>query len=139
MKIERFPGTDPRLYQLVAPLVMSPGILRQNNNYPFKTSIHHTWFVAIENNTVQGFIPVEIKRHNVTINNYYISGDDSRILASMLDQIIETFKEEYPIYSITLTRHVNTFQEKGFSPVKEWKRYVKMKWEDDECSQEECI
>lgn len=48
MKIEKFSGTDPQLYKLVAPLVMSPGILRQNNNYPFKTSIHHIWFVTTE-------------------------------------------------------------------------------------------
>ena len=38
MDIEKLHGTDPRLYQLVAPLVMSIPVLRYNNNYPFKTS-----------------------------------------------------------------------------------------------------
>ena len=40
MNIERFSGTDERLYRAVAPLVMNPAVLRQNNNYPFKTSVH---------------------------------------------------------------------------------------------------
>jgi hypothetical protein len=38
MKIMTLQGTDKLLYELVAPLVMNPAILRQNNNYPFKTS-----------------------------------------------------------------------------------------------------
>ena len=139
MKIEKFSGTDPQLYKLVAPLVMSPGILRQNNNYPFKTSIHHIWFVTTENNTVQGFIPVEIKAHNVTIDNYYISGDNAKLLSQMIDKVVTTFGEDYPIFSVTHTRHVNIFQEKGFSPVKEWELYVKMEWKGDENNPKECI
>ena len=35
MKIMTLQGTDKLLYELVAPLVMNPAILRQNNNYPF--------------------------------------------------------------------------------------------------------
>ena len=111
MKIEKFSGTDPQLYKLVAPLVMSPGILRQNNNYPFKTSI----------------------------DNYYISGDNAKLLSQMIDKVVTTFGEDYPIYSVTHTRHVNIFQEKGFSPVKEWKLYVKMEWKGDENNPKECI
>ena len=48
MDIEKLHGTDPRLYQLVAPLVMSIPVLRYNNNYPFKTSVHHKWLVATD-------------------------------------------------------------------------------------------
>ena len=43
MKIMTLQGTDKLLYELVAPLVMNPAILRQNNNYPFKTSRSHVW------------------------------------------------------------------------------------------------
>ena len=46
MTIEKLDGTSPRLYTLVAPLVMRRSVLRQNNNYPFWTSRSHTWFVA---------------------------------------------------------------------------------------------
>lgn len=141
MAIEKFSGTDPQLYKLVAPLVMSPTILRQNNNYPFKTSRHHVWFIFIENHTVSGFIPVETKARYVTIDNYYISGDNVEILAQMIDQVVNTFKEEYPIYSVTHTRHASVFQKKGFSIVKKWKLYVKMKWDEDEDENgsKECI
>lgn len=139
MKIEKISGTDPQLYRLVAPLVMSPAILRQNNNYPFKTSIHHVWFVSTDLNTVQGFIPVEIKAHNVTIDNYYISGDNPKLLSQMIDKITDTFGRDYPIYSVTHTRHINIFQEKGFSIVKEWKLYVKMEWKGDDDSSKKCI
>ena len=69
MNIEKLHGTSTRLYQLVAPLVMSPPVLRQNNNYPFKTSDHHVWFVALEEEKVRGFMPVEVKDSCVCIDN----------------------------------------------------------------------
>ena len=37
MDIVKLQGTDRKLYEFVCPLVMNPAILRQNNNYPFKT------------------------------------------------------------------------------------------------------
>ena len=70
MTIEKLDGTSPRLYTLVAPLVMRRSVLRQNNNYPFWTSRSHTWFVAWEGETVFGFIHVEITDGGVAkINN----------------------------------------------------------------------
>lgn len=53
MIVEKLPGTDARLYALVAPLVMSVPIIRQNNNYPFKTSRKHLWFIALERGEVK--------------------------------------------------------------------------------------
>lgn len=38
IQIIQLQGTDKRLYELVAPLVMNPDILKQNYNYPFRTS-----------------------------------------------------------------------------------------------------
>ena len=35
MNILKLQGLDGRLFDLVAPLVMNPAVLRQNNNYPF--------------------------------------------------------------------------------------------------------
>ena len=61
MTIEKLDGTSPRLYTLVAPLVMRRSVLRQNNNYPFWTSRSHTWFVAWEGeNTIRS---VTLIRH----------------------------------------------------------------------------
>ena len=41
-------GTEKRLYQLIAPLVMNPDVLSANNNYPFKTTEQYVWFIAID-------------------------------------------------------------------------------------------
>lgn len=105
MRIEKLDGTSPRLYALVAPLVMRRSVLRQNNNYPFWTSRSHTWFVAWEGETVFGFIPVEITDGGVAkINNYYVSGDDPQLLSRFLREIIQYYRRDYTIRSMTLAR-----------------------------------
>ena len=106
MTIEKLDGTSPRLYTLVAPLVMRRSVLRQNNNYPFWTSRAHTWFVAWEGETVFGFMPVEITDGGVAkINNYYVSGDDPQLLSRFLREIIRYYHRDYTIRSVTLLRH----------------------------------
>ena len=50
IQIVQLHGTDKKLYELVAPLVMSPEVLKQNYNYPFRTSEEYEWFVALDNN-----------------------------------------------------------------------------------------
>ena len=60
-------GTEKRLYQLIAPLVMNPDVLSANNNYPFKTTDKFVWFVAVSGKKVVGFIPIE-QRGNVAIS-----------------------------------------------------------------------
>ena len=55
-------GTEKRLYQLVAPLVMNPEVLKQNYNYPFRTSESFVWFVAVDGKEGVGFIPLEYKK-----------------------------------------------------------------------------
>ena len=58
IQIVQLHGTDKKLYELVAPLVMSPEVLKQNYNYPFRTSEEYEWFVALDNKHVVGFVPV---------------------------------------------------------------------------------
>lgn len=128
MTIEKIAGTDARLYSLVGPLVMRASILRQNNNYPFKTSRQHVWFVALEGSVVVGFLPVEVKDECVSINNYYVSGDNAGFLTAMLREAIRAFRKDYKIMSVAHVRHGPVFQENGFSPVKTWKLYVKMEY-----------
>ena len=84
MIVEKLPGTDARLYALVAPLVMSVPIIRQNNNYPFKTSRKHLWFIALERGEVKGFMPVERKTAGACIDNYYLAGDSSKLYVKMV-------------------------------------------------------
>ena len=94
MKIVQLPGTDRRLYELVAPLVMNPAVLKQNYNYPFRTSEDFVWFIALEDNAVVGFMPVEKKKGELVINNYYIKGNDEGILKQLLEEAINKSGEE---------------------------------------------
>jgi hypothetical protein len=128
MKIEKLAGTDQRLYVLVAPLVMRPSVLRQNNNYPFKTTEHHVWFVALDADQVVGFIPVELKDKTATINNYYVVGDDRRVLKAILQELILSLAQEYKLYAVAHTRHVPVFQGNDFEVIRTWKLYVKMEY-----------
>ena len=121
MTIEKLDGTSPRLYTLVAPLVMRRSVLRQNNNYPFWTSRSHTWFVAWEGETVfDGGV--------AKINNYYVSGDDPHLLSRFLREIIQYYRRDYTIRSMTLIRHAEIFRSEGFVPMKEWTQYVTMEY-----------
>ena len=128
MEVISLPGTDARLYKLVAHLVMDPDVLRQNNNYPFKTSARYIWFVAIEDERVLGFIPVEMKDNCYVINNYYVSGDDPALLAALLGEAVCHFPGKCPLQSVTHTRHLSVFEENGFVVIRTWKLYVKMEY-----------
>lgn len=129
MRLEKLNGTDQRLYQFVAPLVMSTAVLRLNNNYPFKTSIHHVWFVALEDEQVVGFIPVEVRNKTAVINNYYAKGDDLQTLVFLLDQLIPCFVDQYKLQAVAHTRHLAVFQENGFFVIRTWKLYMKMEYQ----------
>ena len=89
MTVEKLDGTSPRLYALVAPLVM---------------------------------------RRSAKINNYYVSGDDPRLIARFLQEIVRCYHRDYTIRSVTLTRHAEVFRAEGFVPVREWKEYVAMEY-----------
>ncbi len=128
MKVEKIGGTENRLYQLIAPLVMKPAVLRQNNNYPFKTSVHHLWYVALEGEEVVGFMPLEIKDHSVIINNYYISGDNPDNLTFILQDVIRDFGGKNKLQSVTHTRHLEIFEKNGFVTIRTWKLYIKMEY-----------
>ena len=66
IQIVQLHGTDKKLYELVAPLVMSPEVLKQNYNYPFRTSEEYEWFVALDNKHVVGFVPWSTRSMNVS-------------------------------------------------------------------------
>ena len=71
MEIMRLNGVDARLYPLVGPLVMNPAILRENNNYPFKTSNRYLWYIAISDGVIVGFIPLKKNEKSYHIDNTY--------------------------------------------------------------------
>ena len=115
---------------------MRRSVLRLNNNYPFWTSRSHTWFVAEEGESVLGFVPVEVRDNGVVkINNYYVSGDDNRLLSRLIQEIVNDYRGDYTIQSVTHTRHIPDFLSEKFQTVKEWKLYVKMQYGEKPCGE----
>lgn len=127
MQFIQLQGTDKRLYELVAPLVMNPEILKQNYNYPFRTSERYTWYIALDKKRVVGFIPVEHKRRENIINNYYMEKNDADILKQLLEKVISGTDENEELTAVAIIEHSPIFKEYGFSEEKVWTRYVKMK------------
>lgn len=125
-QIVELKGTEKRLYQLVAPLVMNPNVLKQNYNYPFRTSESFIWFVAMSGRTVVGFLPLEHRKQEVVINNYYIKDNNIEVLKLLLETAIAGTDKEKQLSSVTFIEHKQVFQELGFTVEKEWKNYVKM-------------
>lgn len=119
-------GTEKYLYQLVAALVMDPVVLKQNYNYPFRTSEDFVWFIALDGKNVLGFIPVEHKKQKAVINNYYIKDNNQEVLRMLLEKVIAATGENMSLSSVSFTEDQKIFQELGFSVEKVWKRYVKM-------------
>ena len=127
VQIIQLQGTDKRLYELVAPLVMNPEILKQNYNYPFRTSEDFVWFVAVDKKKVIGFIPVEEKKKEYVINNYYIESNNEDTLKLLLEKVISETNTSKELTSVTFMEHSSLFKALGFSEEKIWTRYVKMK------------
>ena len=127
VQIIQLQGTDKRLYELVAPLVMNPDILKQNYNYPFRTSEDFVWFVAVDKKKVIGFIPVEEKKKEYVINNYYIESNNEDTLKLLLEKVISETNTSKELTSVTFMEHSSLFKDLGFSEEKIWTRYVKMK------------
>ena len=127
VQIIQLQGTDKRLYELVAPLVMNPEILKQNYNYPFRTSEDFVWFVAVDKMKVIGCIPVEEKKKEYVINNYYIESNNEDTLKLLLEKVISETNTSKELTSVTFMEHSSLFKDLGFSEEKIWTRYVKMK------------
>lgn len=127
-KILEFEGLDAALYPCVGPLVMNPAVLKQNYNFPFRTTQAFRWFVAVDDDeVVLGFIPVERRRSGWIINNYYIKERDNTVLVALLQRIIDVASEEkHTLVSISFLEDRDVFREQGFEEVNVWKRYVKM-------------
>ncbi|MBO7213137.1 MAG: hypothetical protein J6U99_01085, partial [Rikenellaceae bacterium] len=124
MKILRLNGTDKKLYALVAPLVMNPAVIRQNNNYPYKTSSKYMWHLMVEKDEVIGFIPLKPTLNGYCINNYYYKLDTPEIFEQLLDDVLEAGYDE-----LTATAHkrdVDAFTKRGFTVLSQLSKYTKL-------------
>lgn len=127
IEIIQLHGTDKKLYGWVAPLVMNPEVLKQNYNFPFRTSERHEWFIAVEKRQVMGFVPVEHRKSESIINNYYIKDKDADTLKLLLEKVVETVGEEKLLAAVAFREDKELFGELGFVEEKAWTRYVRMK------------
>ena len=115
MDIIKLQGTDKKLYELIAPLVLNPAVLRQNNNYPFKTGPKYTWYIAIEKEQILGFIPIkQTSVSSLMINNYYIKGDNLTILDKLLSEILANINSDIKLWATVHKRHVQSYKLKDF-------------------------
>lgn len=129
MKIIRLEGNDPQLYALVAPLVMNPAVLRQNNNYPFKTTPRHVWYVAVaDDGDVVAFMPLKKTVAGYCIDNYYVASDDETLFDALIERIVAEMGKE-SLVAMVHKRHTSRFASHGFSLAHTLVKYDKMAYD----------
>ena len=97
LKVRIFEGKSPELYLAVGHFVLSPACLRENNNYPYKSSRMFTWHVLYHEDQVVAFMPVERKLDGgYKIDNYYATPDRERgnQLLKLLKSVIKESGDE---------------------------------------------
>ena len=127
MEIVQLGGTDKKLYQLVAPLVMNPKVLKQNYNFPFRTAENFRWYLSVTGNGVNGFLPVEHRKKEWLINNYYVRDHNPVVLQDLLQRVVRAAADEgRMLAAVVLLEDRDVFAEAGFEEVRRWTRYVRM-------------
>lgn len=121
MEILQLDGLEPQLFNLIGPLAMNPKVLRANNNYPFKTTERFQWYIAVEDNDVTGFVPVEQKSGGYVINNYYVHNDDQEVLVELLGAV-----KPKTIYMQLFKPNTKLFFQLWFQTEHRWTNYIKM-------------
>ena len=129
IQVVQLHGTDEQLNCLVARLVMDPEVLKQNYNYLFRTSENYEWFIALSDGRVVGFMPVEQKKNEYVINNYYVEAKDADTLKLLVESVAGQWDGERPLIAVCFLEDRDAFGEQGFIVEKVWTRYVRMKKE----------
>jgi hypothetical protein len=127
MEVIEIGGDDPRLYGLVAHLVMDEQVVEYNQGYPFRTSAAYRWFVAVDGGATVGFVPARIDGDKAKINNYWVGGDSAAVFHALLVGAARSLGPKYAVESATQTRHTAHFEKAGFVVAFLWKKYAKMK------------
>lgn len=129
-KVRIFEGKSPELYLAVGRLILSPACLRENNNYPYKSSRMFTWHVLYQEENVVAFMPVEKKIDGgYKIDNYYATPDRERgnqLLKLLKSVIKETGNETSPLRATVQKRDAGIFKYMNFITIRETKLYAMM-------------
>ena len=72
-------------------------------------------------------MPVEHKKYECVINNYYIKERNVDTLKLLLEKVLEKQGEESSLTAVSFVEDRDVFSELGFLEDKVWTRYVKMK------------
>ncbi len=124
MELISLHGTDDRLYELVARLVMDPDVLRLNNNYPFKTSTQYTWYICLVDGEVVGFMPAKMTANGLYVDNYYIHDDDKDVFDRLIDNVLAS--TDRAVTALCHKRHTEAFRAHGFIICTVFAQYNKM-------------
>ncbi len=124
MEVISLHGTEDRLYELVARLVMDPDIIRQNNNYPFKTTPQYIWYICMGDSELVGFMPVKNTSRGLYIDNYYIKEDKREVLDALITNILAA--SDKPVTVLCHKRHTEVFRQHEFITCTIFAQYNKM-------------
>ena len=124
-------GNSPELYQAVGCFVLCPACLRENNNYPYKSSWKHSWHVLYQEERVVAFMPVERKTGGGhKIDNYYATSAKERNsqLLKLLKSVVAAVnnRASSPLRATVQQRDVGIFKYMNFILIRETKRYAMM-------------
>ena len=128
-KVQILNGRCEELYVAVGELVLSAVCLRENNNYPYKSSRKFRWHLLYHGGKVVAFMPMERKDEAVCkIDNYYATSGKERNshLLKLLKSIITEENGLSVLRATVQQRDVGIFKYMDFIPVRETWRYVMM-------------
>lgn len=126
-KLIELEGLAPELYPWVGPLVMNAEVLKQNYNFPFRTAENFRWYLSVAGNGVNGFLPVEHRKKEWLINNYYVRDHNPVVLQDLLQCVVRAaVAEGRMLAAVVFLEDRDVFAEAGFEEVRRWTRYVRM-------------
>jgi hypothetical protein len=122
IRIEKVWGTDNRLYELIAPFVMNPEVIRLNGGYPFKNTEDHLWYISVKGkNMVTGFISI-VNDH--LCNDF--TWEDKDLLRILIERVFMDIEKGTLVTFVADNSDRPLLEEMGFSLQKEWTKYFKM-------------
>lgn len=122
IRIEKVWGTDGRLYELIAPFVMNPEVIRLNGGYPFKNTEDHLWYISVKGkNMVIGFISI-VNDH--LCNDF--TWQDKDLLRILIERALMDVEKGTPVTFVADNSDRPLLEEMGFSVEKQWTKYFKM-------------
>lgn len=122
IRIEKVWGTDGRLYELIAPFVMNPEVIRLNGGYPFKNTEDHLWYISVKGkNMVTGFISL-VNDH--LCNDF--TWQDKDLLRILIERALMDVEKGTLVTFVADNSDRALLEEMGFSVEKQWTKYFKM-------------